>query len=482
VNPGRIPEILAAASPALRALAQVPGLYLVGGWLREAWYGRSARDIDLIATAPLAETVTALEAALGTAAFSLNERFSTNRLIAGALTFDVSPVHPGGIEADLARRDYSVNTLALPAGCLGPEADGSAAGLGAALLAFPGTIEDLSSGVLRMVSEQNLRDDPLRLLRGYRFCAEQGFLPEPQTRAAWQRHSSRLRESAAERIHEELLRWFDQAPGASLRWAAEDGLLWQLFPPLRETVGCTQNDYHHLDVWEHTLDCLTQLEHLAVQLPKELSAWQAGMHSAWQAPVSGRASAATLTRLALLLHDIAKPPTRAVQPEGRISFYGHQELGASMVRELLDDLKFSSDETDFVCLLIAEHLRLGYYSDHSPVSPRLLYRYLSKLGSAAPLMVLHSLADCAGTRGEMAAEGWEKHLRAADSVLRHYFEADRVAHPPLLLDGDAIMALTGLPPGKRIGELKAALLEATAAGEVGSVEEAKAFVRGAQGA
>lgn len=439
--------------------------------------------MDLVAAGELGPTLAALGRALDAEPFCLSARFGSWRIVKAGYSIDISAA-PDGLAADLLRRDYTVNTLRLPAEYIGTAHEEPA--LRAALACHPQALDDLSGGILRMCSLDALEDDPLRLLRGYRLCATQGLTPEPATRAQWARLAGRITECAPERLHEELLRWLgapeDPGYGApdlatTLSWAAEDGALWALFPPLREAPGCEQNAYHHLDVWSHTLECLRQLERLHAQPPAPLDPWAGGLLSAWDGAVSGQASAGALTRLALLLHDIAKPATRALQPDGRVTFYGHQELGAQWARELLSGLKFSGDEIDFVTLLVAEHLRIGFYCDHEPLPPRLIYRFLSRLGEAAPVMVLHALADCAATGGEGAEANWQRHLRAAEVLLRHYFEPSVLSRPPLLLDGHAIMALLGLPPGPRVGEIKAALLEATAAGEVSTVAEARVFVR-----
>lgn len=459
--------------PLLAKLRDVPGLHLVGGFLREAWYGRASRDIDLAVEGDLAPVLRALEAATGSKAFELGQRFSSYRITDGGFSVDVSPMHPGGLRADLARRDYTVNTLAVALSRIRPGV--SAEDVQCHAAAF----DDLDAGVLRMVSREGLRDDPARILRGYRLAATCGFTPDGLTRQAWRELASTLVEAAPERLHEELLRWFssptDLAP--TLKWCADDAVLWELFPDLRATIGCAQNDFHHLDVWEHTLEALSALDAVVAEPPPALAPWHAELSQAWSSPISGMATAGTLTRLAMLLHDIAKPPTRHVQADGHVTFYGHQEMGAGMVAQGLQALKFSTDETDFIILLILEHLRLGFYCEYDPLPPRLIYRFLTRLGQAAPLMLLHNLADCAATRGERSSGSLEQHTRAAREILSHYYRADTVAAPPVLLDGHAIMELLGLPPGKLVGRLKDALLEATASGEVLDVEQAREYVR-----
>jgi putative nucleotidyltransferase with HDIG domain len=457
----------------LSRLRGVAGLYLVGGYLRQAWWGREAHDIDLAAGGDFDAALAQIERLSGARAFRVNERFASYRLACDGWLVDVSPLHEDGLAADLYRRDYTVNTLAAPLARLGPEL------AGAEIQAHPLAFEDLESRTLRMVARENLELDPARILRGYRLAACDNLAPETATRSAWRELATNVVNASPERLHEELLRWLGCAGGVAetLRWCAEDEVLWALFPPLRDADGCEQNAYHHLDVWQHTLEALALLDSVRNAPPPELAQWRGQFAQAWNAPISALASAGALTRLALLLHDIGKAATREAQPDGRVTFYGHQEAGAALAAPLLEWLRCSTSEAHYIELLILEHLRLGFYSDHDPVPRRLVYRYITNLGEATPLMLLHSLADCSAHRGELAAGSLARHELAAAQILAHYFAADVVAAPPVWLDGHAIMSLLGLSPGREVGRLKAALLEATAAGEVASAAQAEAFVR-----
>lgn len=459
----------------LARLRDVPDLFLVGGYLRDTYWGLATKDIDLAAPAPLDALLGLIEASLEVRPFTLNNRFASYRVVAAEYVIDISPLHEKGLMADLQRRDYTVNALAVPLARLREDLRE------AEIIAHPQGLQDLDERCLRMVGHGNLVDDPLRILRGYRLAATRTLRPDEQTRNAWQELAANVATCTPERVHEELLRWFGAAagPGETLAWCGEDGVLWQLFPQLADARGCVQNNFHNLDVWEHTLECLRQLELLLAQLPPELTPWQEQLAMAWSAPVSGMATAGSLCRLALLLHDIGKPATREVQPDGHISFHQHQDLGAEMVAQLLLRLKFATAEIDFLLQMIREHLRLGFYSDHLPLTPRLVYRYVCHLREATPVAVLHALADCAATQGVASAGSWEKHVQAAAEILEHYYAQDSIAAPPLLLDGHAIMQLLALEPGEVVGQLKSSLLEATAAGEVETVEQAEKFVRSA---
>jgi tRNA nucleotidyltransferase/poly(A) polymerase len=455
----------------LRALQSVPGLRLVGGWLRQAYFGQRSCDLDLTCEQPLDATVVHIAQTLGAEPFALNERYPTRRLVAGDYTIDVSQLTDANVEADIARRDYTCNTLMLRLDRLGLD------NLADTIEGHPQALADIESHTLRMVSRASLTDDPLRLVRGYRLCATERFEAEPRTREAWKSLAPLVRKAAAERIHDELLRWFAAGSGLAecVAMCAQDGVLWQLFPLLEAEANCIQAE--DVDVWAHTLECLRRLEELRENLPPALEPLSGQLHAAWNEPVSGAAEAGTLTRIALLLHDCAKPATRDVDVAGKLSFYDHQNVGAALLLPELQALKFSGAETDYILTLVREHLRLGFYTESLPLTPRLIYRYIRRLGRATPLMLLHSVADCMATRGEWTATALPEHIAATAQILHHYYADDGIATPPLLLNGDDIMDVLQLPPSKLIGELKDALLEATASGEVRSRDAAVEFVR-----
>ena len=469
---GELIGVLRRPTRLLRTLAYVPGLRLVGGWLRGALDGRRSLDLDLTCEQALDDAVAAVAEVLRAKPFALNDRFPTRRLVHGRYTIDLSQLTGGSTAADIARRDYTCNTLMVRLDRLGE-------GITLAdIEGHPTALTDIDARTLRMVSRTCLADDPLRILRGYRFCATEGYTPEPDTRAAWAELAGTLRQSAAERIHEELLRWFatkSRLPD-TLAMCADDGVLWEIFPRLRELPPCIQGE--GVDVWTHTLDCLRQLDNLRANLPPELLPYAASLDAAWNTHVTPVSTAGTLTRLAMLLHDIGKPPTRALNEHDRPTFYDHQTVGVELVKPELKDLAFSNDERAYMLTLIIEHLRLGFYTDEPPpMPPRLVYRFIRKLGRATPLMLLHSIADCMASHGDWTARALQDHITAARQILEHYFALDSVARPPLLLDGDAIMRIFKLKPSKLVGELKDMLLEATASGEVLTEGEAIGFVR-----
>jgi tRNA nucleotidyltransferase/poly(A) polymerase len=447
--------------------------WLVGGAVRDAWLGLPIHDIDLVAPAPLDGLRQQLEQYCGSRAFTVNQRFASTRINAGTFEIDITALSGGSIESDLRRRDYCINAMAVPLRCV---LSGNIELRD--VICDPNALDDLASGSLRLVSTAALIDDPLRILRGFRLAAQLGMEPDHACREAWQLYASALGEVSGERQRDELLRWFGLPVLDTdlLQLCADCGVLWQLFSELQNSVDCTQNDYHHLDVWQHTLLALRELDALIFSLPPELAEYLAEIDTALGNRLEGGGSVLALTRLALLLHDVGKPATRRVETDGHISFIGHQQTGVELVEADFERLRFSGAERDFLQLMIREHLRLGFYSVHEPLPPKLVYRYIRSLGETTLPQLLHSLADCRAAGGQGSAESLRLHLAAAQQVADNYINGSSVARPPELLDGHDIMELLGIPAGPLIGRLKRAMLEATAEGVISTADEAREFV------
>lgn len=441
--------------------------------MRDAWLGLPIHDIDLVAPEPLEGLLQSLEQFSGSRAFTVNQRFASTRINAGPFEIDVTALSGGSIEADLRRRDYCINAMAVPLGCV---LQGKIRMQD--VICDPNALDDLSTGSLRLVSTAALIDDPLRILRGFRLAAQLGMEPDHACREAWQLYAGALSEVSGERQREELLRWFGlpELDTDLLQLCADCGVLWQLFAELQQSVNCTQNDYHHLDVWQHTLLAIREFDELLARLPAELEPFDETLLARLQERVEGGGSVLALTRLALLLHDVGKPATRRVEADGHVSFIGHQQLGVDLVEQDLDRLRFSGAEREFLNLMIREHLRLGFYSAHEPLPAKLIYRFIRTMGDATLPQLLHSLADCRAAGGQGSVESLRQHLAAALQVADNFVHGSAVARPPELLDGHDIMELLGISPGPLIGRLKRALLEATAEGLISTADEAREFV------
>ncbi len=459
---------------ALAAAAAETGAdaWLVGGIVRDRLLGRATLDADVIVSGDPAALARAVGRRAGGHPFELSEAFGGWRVSARNRRWQLDLLGLGGagLEEDLARRDLTINAIAeplLPGGEAGPAIDPF------------GGVADVSAGRLRMVSERSFADDPLRVLRLARFAAQLGFTAEPGTLARARESADGLSGIAGERIFAEL-RGVVCAPGAlaGLELMDELGAMRVVLPELDALHGVEQSRYHHLDVAGHTratlAETMTLVRDPSLVAPDDRTA--RALTAALSEPLANELTRGQALRFGALLHDIAKSRTRAVNEDGRVSFWGHDELGAEMSREILGRLRASERLRSHVAALTRSHLRLGFLVHSMPLSRRELYDYLAVCAPVAVDVTLLSVADRLATRGANADRAIDAHLRLAAEVMPAAlaFEADP-PRPPLR--GDELAAALGITPGPRLGELLAELQAAAYAGEIDGREDALGLAR-----
>jgi poly(A) polymerase len=182
--------------------------------------------------------------------------------------------------------------------------------------------------------------------------------------------------------------------------------------------------------------------------------------------------------LAALLHDIAKPATKTIEPSGKMRFLGHAKDGAKMAIPIMERLRFSSRETKMVQLMIEHHLRPGYLLTGEMPTRRAIYKYFRDTADVGIDTLFLGLADHLAARGPtLDPDQWRKHTETTAQMLSKWFEEQETIMPPRLLDGHTLIDRFGLTPGPRIGELLEMVREAQAADEIKTTEEALDFVR-----
>ncbi len=301
-------------------------------------------------------------------------------------------------------------------------------------------------------------------------------------------HGSRLAKVAPERITAELSMLLSLAGAAPwLHTLDELGFLDIIIPELAVTRGAAQPKEHHWDVLQHSLATVAAVEALLGGLvpdwlPREALSQQLGL-AHWakiqehlQEEVAGGRPRMVILKLAALLHDVAKPQTKTVEPSGRVRFFGHPKEGAEIATAILERLRFSSKEVRQMAAMIENHLRPGQLGEAQPTL-RAVHRYFRDLGEAALDTLVLGLADHLATRGpSLDLAAWREHLAQVDYLLSCYFGAPEVVRPSKLVDGHHIMERFGLGPGPLIGQLLTRVREAQAQGEVRSQEEALALI------
>ncbi|MHC1579004.1 MAG: HD domain-containing protein [Dehalococcoidia bacterium] len=489
--------------------------YIVGGFIRDRLLKRATNDIDIAVNGDAITIAREVAQELGGKFVLLddvnniarvvviaNERprntSESKELHAPEWHFDFSSF-AGDIRTDLARRDFSINAMALaldqfltvetatktPTRKSKPPLAENRLPL-KIIDPFSGS-EDVHNKIVRAVSEKIFEADPARLLRAVRLAAELDFTIEPGTESLIQRYSQAITEVPGERIREELLRLLI-LPGAShhLRYLDKLGLLTALIPELAEGKGVEQPTVHFWDVFEHSLQTVATVEFLIRESDWECcnedilttAPWSGVIDSHLSQQVSSGSNHRVLLKLGGLLHDIAKPRTKSIDDTGRARFLGHSKQGAAMAVDILERLRLSNREIKLVESLVHHHLRPAQMANDELPTQRAIYRYFRDTGEAAIDILLLALADYLATSGPLTSmEGWRKQCQLVNYILTEHDRQQEKVSPARIINGSDIMNTFDLAPGPLVGRLLAMVSEAHASGELSTREEALDLVR-----
>jgi poly(A) polymerase len=489
--------------------------YIVGGFIRDWLLKRETNDIDIAVSSDAIAIAREVAREIGGKFVLLDDvnnigrvvliedeqsvRTAQNQELRGAeWHFDLSSF-TGDIESDLARRDFTINAMALKlshfvtaskAPKISPR---KSAKLGVEKRSalklidpFSGQ-EDLRDKIVRRVSEQIFETDAARLLRALRLAAELDFTIEPNTESLICRYSQAITEVPGERVREELLRLLAMPRAAYyLRYLDKLGLLLTLVPELAEAKGVEQPTVHFWDVFEHSLQTVAAVEFLTRESDWEYSnddmlsaaPWSDVINKHLSREVSSGSNHRVLLKLGGLFHDIAKPMTKSIDDTGRARFLGHAKQGAAMTVNILERLRFSNREIRVVESLVYHHLRPVQMAKEELPTQRAIYRYFRDTGEAAIDILLLALADYLASRGPLASmEEWKKHCQLINYILAEHDKQQAKILPVKLIDGHDIMSTFDLAPGPLLGKLLAMVNEAHASGELSTREEALALVQ-----
>jgi poly(A) polymerase/tRNA nucleotidyltransferase (CCA-adding enzyme) len=412
--------------------------YLVGGCVRDIFLKREPKDWD-IATDARPEEIQKLfpesvyENQFGTVGVKTDSEDEKLKIVE-VTTFRLEGKysdkrHPDEVKFakkigdDLARRDFTINALALSL------TEGMASGVDDKELIDPyGGQKDFKKGIVRTVGDPNRRfeEDALRLMRAVRFAVELGFEIESETLKAMKNQAGLLEMIAKERIRDELVKIIMAKGAAEGIILLEDaGLLKFILPELREGIGCGQNKHHIYTVFDHNVRALNYTAEKKYSL---------------------------IVRMAALLHDVGKPKSKHGEGEDS-TFYNHEAIGARMAVKIMDRLKFPKDVAEKIVHLVRYHL---FYYNVGEVTETGVRRFLSRVGP-------ENVDDLLKVReADRIGSGVPK---AFPYKLRHLlFMIEKVKHDPihpkmLKVRGDDVMKMLDIQPGPKIGKILAVLLE-----------------------
>jgi poly(A) polymerase len=434
--------------------------WIVGGAVRDELLGREVTDVDIAVDGDPEAAARELAAEVKGPVFRLSEAFGAWRVVdrEGPRVYDFAPLQGGTIEDDLRKRDFTVNAMARPRG-------------GGDVVDPLGGRADVESRTLRVIGLEAYENDPLRPLRLARFAAELGFRPDPETERLTADAAPRVAEASGERIFAELRRLV-LAPGAIEGLALADrlGLLTAVLPELADLHDVEQSQYHHADVYGHTIEVFERLVELERKSEGEL-------REVLDEPLADELTRGEALRFGALLHDIGKPATHDVREDGRVTFMGHDRLGEELVAQVCRRLRTSERLSRFLQGVTRHHLVLGFLVHDRPLDRRQVYRYLKRTSPVEVEVTLLSCADRLATRGKNAERAIDAHLQLAEELMPAALDWHRHGPPRLPLRGDELARELGIEPGPELGRLLAELEEAAYAGEVTGREDAVEHAR-----
>jgi poly(A) polymerase len=416
-------------------------LALVGGPVRDAMLGRRHNDLDF-ATSARPEQTEALLKGWAEAIWDMGRAFGTIGCRKGewqveittyrSETYDPSSRKPDvdfgdTLAGDLGRRDFTVNAMAV----LVPDRT----------FEDPyGGVVDLAHRVLRTPGrpQDSFSDDPLRMMRAARFAAQLGFTVDPAVVAAMREMADRIQIISAERVRDELVKLICAPyPRLGLTLLVETGLADHVLPEL-PALALERDEHHrHKDVYEHTLTVLEQSIDLESRLPG--------------------GGPDFVSRFAALMHDVGKPRTRRFVDDGTVTFHHHDVVGAKITRKRMKALRFSNDQIDAVTQLVELHLRFhGYGSGEWTDSA--VRRYVRDAGAQLERLHVLTRADCT-TRNQRKADRLRRTYDDLEARIERLSEEEELASIRPDLDGNQIMDILGIGPGREVGLAYKFLLE-----------------------
>jgi poly(A) polymerase len=418
-------------------------LALVGGPVRDVLLGQQPGDLDLTTDAT-PDQVLKITSGWADRTWEVGIAFGTVGLRKGSEFFEITTYrseqyertsrrpdvqYGTSLEDDLGRRDFTVNAMAarLP-GYDFTDPFGGFDALRERVLRTPGA------------PERSFSDDPLRILRAARFAAKLGFTVADDVRAAMTDQAGRLEIVSVERITSELTKlMLTPDPALGVDVLVQTGVADEVLPEVSRLRMEADEHHRHKDVYQHSLTVLRQ----AIALEPEYGL--------------GGDGGDLVVRLAALLHDIGKPKTRTLLPDGRVAFHLHEVIGAKMTKRRLTALRFPNDVIRDVSRLVELHLRFHGYGE-GEWTDAAVRRYVRDAGPLLTRLHVLTRADCT-TRNRAKAARLARAYDGLEERITELSEQEELARLRPELDGNEIMHILGVPPGPVVGKARDFLLE-----------------------
>ncbi len=443
---------------------QAESCYIVGGFLRDCLLNRESCDVDIVVPQNTAESTAKRLADFINGYFvELDNVNNIYRVVfEDKINYvDIADCTGSCIEEDLKRRDFTINAIAYD---LKKQK----------LIDINSGLEDLKKGIIREISEFNITDDPIRILRAFRFQSELGFNFSDELKEIIKKHCLLIKNPAKERVNTELIKLFDgKYADGTLTDMENFCILEQVFPFVKDLKKVPPNSHHHLGLLEHSIETVKQ-----VQLYYENAVADVKSHLD-ETLFAGHKRIAYL-KLGAFLHDTGKPSVWTIDTQtGRHRFIMHDSEGAKIIEPYLKDLKFSKKQISYLQKIIKNHIYPAGVVTSDETSEKAYLRFYRKMGDETIDLIAIAYADRMSALGpEITQEMINKNINGLDKLLNGYLKQKTELKPlPKLLDGKEIMQILNIPQSKELGKIIEKLKEAQISSDVITKEDAINFIK-----
>ena len=437
-------------------------IYLVGGAVRDFVTGKKTFDRDLIVCDEDAKTFAQKLAEILDAVYvPLDETNRIYRLVLADKQNDIDITNPveNSLLKDLERRDLSINAVAV--------------NIRTQEISDPyNGLADIENKKINLVKESNFTDDPLRLLRVFRFQSTLGFDVSDEIKNIVKKYGGLISKPAIERVIYELVKLFGGAKAdAALLLMDECGLLERIFPFVKELKQVPPNPHHHLDLFHHSVEVVRQIQNIYDNSSDDVKEHMD------MVDFGGFPRLAHL-KFAGFMHDIGKFSTWAII-DGRHRFIKHDDVGAKIAEHFLKDMHFSNKQVTYLKEMIKYHIYPSSVMASPEITDKIMMRFVRRMTDNAIDVIILAMADRLSAQGpEITLQITKNNIDSLSRLMNFYLEKRSTLEPlPVLLDGNEIMKILNIKPSKKLGKIVDALHDAQLNGDVTTHAQAVNFIK-----